>query len=180
MDINGKIIGFDLLPKDKGAKIFYTDNVMEADEYTYKEYSVKVERKISGNLETILRTLVGHAVYNLGLSNGKLGEPEFKSRKVVDMPVFKDFKFAGFKLVGDGEDEKLIVKMKLKDINDQEVPLTTGKIGMADGTYLYEEILASDMEQVIKELKSFIEGKNYFLQTKIEFPEKTVSTEDDL
>lgn len=191
MDINGKITGFDLLPEDKGAKVFYTDNVMEENEYTYKEYSVKVERQPSDNLKTILRTLVGHAIYSLGLSNGKLGEAEFKSRKVVDMPVFKDFKFLGFKISGDAEEEKLIIKMKLRDINDQEVPLTSGKIGMADGTYVYDELLASDMEQVIKEVKSFIAGKNYWIQTSMQFPEqkekatskksaKKVDNEDDL
>lgn len=180
MAINGKIMGFDLLPKNKGAKIFYTDNVIEAGESTYKEYSVKVERQPSENLETILRTLVGHAIYVLGLSNGNLGEKEFKSRKVVDMPVFKDFKFAGFKIAGDGEDEQLIVKMKLKNINDEEVAISSGKIGVADGTYAYEELLSSDLDQVITEVKSFIEGTNYYVQAKIEFPVEANNEDEEL
>lgn len=187
MEINGKITGIDLMPKDKGVTVYYTDNVEEHGENTYKEYNVKVFRQPSDNLKTILRTLVGHAIYCLGLSNGKLNEPEFKSRKIVDMPVFKNFRFSGFKINGDGEEEKLIVKMKLEDINHQEVALTSGKIGIADGTYAFDELLASDMDQVIEEVKNFIKGENYYRQTALEFPKeekkkskKSVDHEDDL
>lgn len=172
MDINGKIIGFDLLPKDKGAKIFYTDNVIEEGEYTCKELNVKVNRAASHNLKTILRTLVGHGIYVLGLSNDKLGEKEFKSRKIVDLPAFKNFEFCGFKISGDGEDEQLIVKMKLKNINDEWIPITSGKIGIADGTYVFDELLAEDLEQAITEVKSYLDGKNYFKQPELPFPEQ--------
>lgn len=178
MEINGKITGIDLMPKDKGVTVYYTDNVEEHGENTYKEYNVKVFRQPSDNLKTILRTLVGHAIYCLGLSNGKLGENEFKSRKVVDMPIFKKFKFSGFSIKGDGEDEKLVVKMKLEDINHEEVALNSGKIGIADGTYAFEDLLASDMDQVIEEVRNFISGNNYHVQGVIDFP-KIVENKDD-
>lgn len=179
---DGKIIGFDLLPKGKGATITYTDNVEEHGELTYKEHKTKVERRPSHQLETILRSLVGHAVYTLGLSNDKLKEKEFKSRKIVDMPEFKKFSFSGFKIFGDAEEEKVLIKLKLKNINDEAVPLNSGKIAIADGSYLFEEFLAGDMEDVIEEVKSFVAGNNYYKEPELPFPDQKTSkvSEDEL
>lgn len=167
----GKITGFDIMPKGKGAVVHFTDNPVEAGEVTYKELSHKVYRKPSENLSTMLRALLGHAIYYNGWSFGKLTDKELKSRKVVDMPEFKDYAFKGFTIQGDGEDEKLIIKFAKSCAGDEIVGLVTPPIKIAAGEYVYDDILASDLEKVIDEVKLYLAGKNYFVQAKIEFPE---------
>lgn len=177
---NGKIIGFTLLPKNKGAKIQFTDNVLEQGEVTTKEFQVKVDRSISDEFYTILRSLIGHAVYNLGLSDGKIGEKELKERRIVDMPKFKQFRFKGFKISGDDEDEKVVVQMEIRNINDELIPISSGKVAIADGSYAFEDILAHDLDAVIDETRKFIEGRNYYKQAELPFPEEVTSQEDEL
>lgn len=167
---NGKIIGLEIKPKF--VLVNFTSNEVEAGEITPKEYTVKVHRAASDQLVTALNILLGHAVFFCGLDNGKIGEKEIKNRKIIDMPAFRDYEFKGFSLKGDDEDEKLIIKMTKKAKNDSEFPINVPGIGIADGTYLYDEILAEDLDSVIIEVRSFIEGKNYYVQGSLDFSEK--------
>lgn len=176
---NGKIIGFSLPPNRKGAKISFVDNVMEQGEYTTKEYTLKVDRQVSNNFYTILRALVGHAIYNLGLADGKIAEKELKERRIVDMPKFKQFRFKGFKLSGDAEDEKIVVQMDISNINDEMIPVNSGKIGVADGKYAFEDILVHDLDAVIEEAHKFIQGTNYYKQAELPFPEEVTNSVDE-
>lgn len=177
---DGKITGFEVLPKGKGAVVRYTDNVIEDGEMTYKEYVAKVERKPSSDVSTIMRVLLGHGLYNLGMTDGVLTEKDFKSRKIVDAPEFKHVRFKGFTISGDGEDEKVSIKMEITCKNDEVVALTSGKIAIADGSYVYDDLLASDLEQAIAEVNSFIEGENYYKEAELPFPDAKAKVEDEL
>lgn len=175
----GKITGFDLLPKGQGAVVNYTDNPIENGEPTYKELIEKVHRRPSENLTTILRALIGHAIYYCGWSYGKLTEKELKSRKVVDMPEFESYQFKGFSIKGDGEEEKIIVKMTKVCAGDEVISIVTPPIPIAAGEYVYDDVLASDLQNVIEQIQLFISGKNYFVQAAIEFPQPVEESEED-
>lgn len=172
---NGKIIGLEIKPKF--VLVNFTSNEVEQGEITPKEYTVKVHRNPSDELVTAVNILLGHAIYFCGLDNGKLGEKELNNRKIIDMPAFRDYEFKGFYLKGDDEDEKLVIKITKKAKNDSEFPINVPGIGIADGTYLYDEVLAEDLDGVITEVRSFIEGKNYYVQGKLNFEEEKVHHE---
>lgn len=174
----GKIIGITLMPKEKGAIVLFTDNPEECGSITPKEYTVKVHRRISSNLETVLNCLIGHAIYFGGFSNNKLEEKEFKSRKVLSMPEFKNYSFKSFKLSGNGEKEKVSIVFEKRTIDGDSFKVSIPAIPFADGTYLYEDFLASDLQSAIQEVRSFINGKNYF-QGEFNFDEKEESIDKD-
>lgn len=168
---NGKITAFSLLPNGSGAVIKFTDNPIENNEPTPKEITHKVLRKPSENLYMVLRSLLGHAIYYCGWSFGKLTDKELQSRKVVDMPEFSSYTFLGFQLKGDDEDEKITIEFAKSLETGETIKLKTPGIPIASGEYVFDDILSSDLQQIINELRLFLAGKNYFVQARIMFPE---------
>ena len=62
------------------------------------ESSNKIDVAPSAEFDIQLRTLIGHALLFASLDGKKLGEKEMNSRKVVDMPQFKNVNISSFKI----------------------------------------------------------------------------------
>lgn len=173
--IDGEIRSFSYsgeLGKEK-AVITYTNNVIEQGQVTPKEYSVKVNRRISDDFKSLLRFLIGHALFFADLDNGKIDEKYIKSRKSVDDPEFKDYEFSALRIVGDGEKKKVSIILNKKCTKPQAfMKLPIPAIPMEDGTYLYEEFLSDDVENVISQIHDYLAGKNYFVQSSLDFQEE--------
>ena len=157
--MDGKILSLEV--GKKSTKVVYTINEMVDGKNVYKKRTDEIDRKPSSEMAIIFRSLLGHALFHAGLSNGKLGEKEMKSRKVVDMPFFKSYEILKIQITGDGEEEAISFKVQNETVAGSTYPINIPKLFIAAGIYPFEMEVAKDLDDLVKEIRSFIENKNF-------------------
>ena len=172
--MEGKILSLEV--GKKTTKVVYTINEMVDGANVYKKRTEEIDRKPSSGMAIIFRSLLGHALFHADLSNGKLTEKEMKSRKVVDMPHFKSYNILKIAITGDGEEEAISFKIEKQTITGATYPINIPKLFIAAGVYPFEMEVAKDLDDLIKEVRSFINNENFspelFDQPKEEKPSK--------
>lgn len=176
MENHSKLLSFKLT--NKGAQITFTENVEEEKELTYKEHGLKIERQPSEKLKIALRTLLTHALIKCELTEGKIKEKEVNSRKAVDMPCFKGYSVEGFSIKGDAEDEKLSLKISKTTSKGDVFSIAVPDILIVDENNPFENQLAEDLDNVIKECIDYKNGVNYFVQCDL-FQQKVASGSEE-
>lgn len=145
----------------QGAKVVFKNHALEHDKITNKKNTVETDRPISEIFNNQLRTLLGHAILFAGLDFDKIGESEMKSRKVVDMPDFKNFHIIGFSITGDDEDSKIAIDMKIESDKGHNSNINGITIPLHDDSYEYLLYLAQDVDEILEQTKSYLDGNNY-------------------
>lgn len=172
---NGKIKAFKV--NGNKAIVKYTQNVEEQGKNTVKDHGITVHRSPSDSLMIQMRTLLGHALLIGGLATDKeITEKDMSNRKVVDMPKFKNFNITGFELNKDGESEEISFTVLVSPVIGSTYSFTLKPFGLHNESYPYSHLLVDDKENLISEVESYIEGKNYYVQTNM-FENKPEATE---
>ena len=177
--MEGKITSFQLT-KD-GAKVSFTDNVIEQGENTVKEHVLKVHRRISDTFRTQLRTLLGHGLLISSIATDKdIDDKSMKNRKIVDMPKYSNYGIIGFKSKKDEDEEEISIIMSIQPELGGEIIVTVPFILLYSEQYPHTELLRQDFEQVLEEVKNYIKGDNYYIQGDLfKSPTEEVEQEDE-
>lgn len=170
--MEGKIISFQL-KSDGGAVVKYTDNVLESGQNTVKEYTVKVNRRISDTFRNQLRTLLGHGLLISSIATSKdIDEKSIKNRKIVDMPKFSKYGIIGFSRKKDADEEELSLILTLRTELGGEIKIAVPPILVHGEEYEHGAYLIEDLNQILEEVHNYIQGKNYYVQGELFSEEK--------
>lgn len=157
--MQGKILSF--TSGKKVNKVVYTKNINQEGVDIYKKITEEIDKSPSENFNTIFQSLLGHALVHAELANKKIGEKEIKARKAVDMPDFKSYKIVSFKISGDAETEGVEFKLEKTTTSGTVYKIPLPKLFFAAGVYPYELEIAQDLDNLMTEVRSYIDGENY-------------------
>lgn len=165
--MDGHILAFHVTPK--GGKIKYTSNKEEFGDITPRTHNVSIDRKPSGNLSTIFRCLLAHALLWSGIDMD-FTEEDLKKRSIADSIKHKGYIMKGFSISGNDETEGISFNVEFLNRDGLTTKISTPKLPFNLNVYPYVKILREDLSHVFSEIKSYNEGLEY-AQMQLEFDE---------
>lgn len=166
--------------KSKSVSVVYNLSQIESGESTEKKRTDEVFREPSYKVRTCLKVMLGHALIIAGLANGKLQEQEMKSRKIIDLPVFKDYNVIGFKTSKDDKDLEISFKITKTCPLGGLISFETPSHKISSDHYSHSDLLTEDYNNLIQEIELFVEGENYTDQLSMFSTEESEIQEEEL